>query len=244
MSAELDLLPNADLFRGSDPAAVLASVTELARELKGTLAAGGMIKKIPSKRGVSEHVTIDGWQTCGALVGVSPYVVWSRPLDGDDTDSIGWEARAEARTVDGRVVGAAEAMVTRDEKNWVTSDDYAMRSMAQTRAMSKALRGPLGFVVALAGMSATPAEEMPADGPEEASETPLPSWAQPVPSVGAVAAQLVRILQAAGVAEPARHVDRIGNRLLETCDMTVPACVGNVLTDVADTITEQQKEEQ
>ena len=35
--------------------------------------------------------------------------------------------------------------------------------MAQTRATSKALRGPLGFIVHLAGFSATPAEEMPSD---------------------------------------------------------------------------------
>jgi hypothetical protein len=36
--------------------------------------------------------------------------------------------------------------------------------MAQTRATSKALRQPLGFVMTLAGYSATPAEEMPRDG--------------------------------------------------------------------------------
>ena len=162
MTAELDLLPNADLFRGSDPAAVLAAVTDLARELKGTLADGGMIVKI----GRGEHVTIDGWQTVGAMVGISPYVVWSRPLDAA-AGPAGYEARAEARTADGRVVGAAEAMVTVEERNWKDSDDYALRSMAQTRAMSKALRGPLGFVIALAGMSATPAEEMPAGGPQQ-----------------------------------------------------------------------------
>ena len=47
--------------------------------------------------------------------------------------------------------------------NWSGRDDYALRSMAQTRAVSKALRLPLGFIVALAGYEATPADEMPAE---------------------------------------------------------------------------------
>jgi hypothetical protein len=64
----------------------------------------------------------------------------------------------------GQVVGAAEAECLRSERTWKGRDDYALRSMAQTRAVSKALRGPLGFVVTLAGYEATPAEEMPAEG--------------------------------------------------------------------------------
>ena len=79
-----------------------------------------------------------------------------------DVDAIvGWEARVEARTIDGRTVGSAEAMCTRHEANWRSRDDYALRSMAQTRATSKALRQPLGFVITLAGFDPTPAEEIP-----------------------------------------------------------------------------------
>jgi hypothetical protein len=51
--------------------------------------------------------------------------------------------------------------------------------MAQTRATSKALRQPLGFVVTLAGFNATPAEEMPREPvrKEPAAYTPA-SWKQ------------------------------------------------------------------
>jgi hypothetical protein len=96
----------------------------------------------------------------------------------------GWEARVEARTLAGQVVGAAEAECLRTEKTWSSRDDYALRSMAQTRAVSKALRGPLGFVVTLAGYEATPAEEMPAEGftasqPAEPKGVQVPtSWAK------------------------------------------------------------------
>ena len=55
--------------------------------------------------------------------------------------------------------------------------------MAQTRATSKALRQPLGFIVQLAGFDPTPAEEMPREA-EQRQETsggdiPVPrTWTQ------------------------------------------------------------------
>jgi hypothetical protein len=78
-----------------------------------------------------------------------------------DDVQVGWEARVEARTRGGEVVGAAEAECLTDERTWKGRDDYARRSMAQTRAVSKALRLPLGFVMQLAGFNPTPADEMP-----------------------------------------------------------------------------------
>ena len=89
------------------------------------------------------------------MLGVFPFTVWTRKLED------GWEARVEARTLDGRVVGAAESMCARSERRWRNADDYAIRSMAATRATSKALRQPLGFVMHLAGFDATPADEIP-----------------------------------------------------------------------------------
>jgi len=83
----------------------------------------------------------------------------------------------EARTLGGQVVGAAEAECLRDERNWSDRDDFALRSMAQTRATSKALRLPLGFVVTMAGYDATPLEEMSA----EAAPRPSPPKAEPPP---------------------------------------------------------------
>jgi hypothetical protein len=113
------------------------------------------------------------------MLGVFPICVWSRPTDN------GWEARVEARTLAGALVGAAEASCTRDEPNWRDKPDYALRSMAQTRSTSKALRLPLGFVVALAGYEATPAEE--------AEVARVRSTAQAPASISARAAATLRI---------------------------------------------------
>ncbi len=145
------------LLAGS-PNERVAQATEVANALQGVIDNRRLYANISSKK----YVLYEGWTTLGALVGVFPVCAWSRKTDD------GWEARVEAHTLTGAVVGAAEASCSRDEKNWKTRDDYALRSMAQTRAGAKALRMPLGFIMALAGYEATPAEEMPRDGGEAA----------------------------------------------------------------------------
>lgn len=149
-----------NLFHTSDPVEVLEKAARVADALKGVIEQKQLFKRIGNK----DHVLVEGWSTCGAMLGLTAACVWSRPIGAPSNDKgHDWEARVEVRTLDGRVIGAAEAMCTRKERTWAQRDDYALRSMAQTRATSKALRGPLGFIVTLAGYSATPAEEMPAD---------------------------------------------------------------------------------
>lgn len=140
-----------NLFGTADPRAVVARATEHANALAEVIQAKQLFKQI----GAKNHVLVEAWTMLGSMLGVFPVVVWTRKLED------GWEARVEARTLKGNVVGAAEASCTRTENTWKNRDDYALRSMAQTRATSKALRGPLGFVIVLAGFNATPAEEIP-----------------------------------------------------------------------------------
>jgi hypothetical protein len=138
------------LFRTDDPVEIIARATEVAKALSEVLKAQGLTSRIKDK----DYVRVEGWTLCGTMLGVFPVVEWTRQVEN------GWEARVEARTRDGATVGAAEAECLRSESRWKTADDYAVRSMAQTRAISKALRAPLGFIVSLAGFEATPAEEM------------------------------------------------------------------------------------
>lgn len=83
-----------------------------------------------------------------------------------------WQATAEARLPDGTLVGSSDAIVRRTEDRWAKADDTALLGMAQTRAMSRAYRAALGWVVHLAGYATTPAEEMPPPEPE------VPAWAR------------------------------------------------------------------
>jgi hypothetical protein len=139
-----------------DPVAVVERMQAVAEALHQVIVTRGLSQTIPTKEGLRDHVRVEGWTTLGAMLGVFPVTVWTHKLD----DPEGWEARVEARTTGGSVIGAAEAMCTRDERRWKYADDYAIRSMAQTRATSKAMRMPLGFIVSMAGYSETPAEEM------------------------------------------------------------------------------------
>lgn len=77
-----------------------------------------------------------------------------------DVDGLDWEACVEVKTAGGVTVGRAEAMVSRAEETWSRRDDFALRSMAETRSESRAWRRAIGWIVHLAGYSPTPAEEM------------------------------------------------------------------------------------
>lgn len=147
------------------PADRVTQATQIANALSPVITGKHLYADIQGKK----HVLYEGWATLGALVGVFPVTVWTKETEN------GYLARVEARTIAGAVVGAAEAECSRTENRWASAPDYAVRSMAQTRAGSKALRMPLGFIMQLAGFEGTPAEEMdgvikepPAGAPEVA----------------------------------------------------------------------------
>lgn len=94
-----------------------------------------------------------------------------------DVDGYSWEAAVEVRTAAGVVVGRAEGMCSRDEETWNDRSDFALRSMAETRAESRAYRRAVGWIISLAGYSPTPAEEM-AGGANGGGGPPAPGWAE------------------------------------------------------------------
>ena len=115
-------------------------------------------RRLSQRIGGKEPLLVEAWACLGSMLGVHAVVVWTRPNESGD----GFLARVEARTLDGRIVGAAEAECSRAEPTWSKRAPYALRSMAQTRATSRALRAPLGALVTLAGYEPTGVEEMPA----------------------------------------------------------------------------------
>jgi hypothetical protein len=131
------------LFGTQDPKATLARMAETAAALADVVRSRRLAVRIQGR----EHLTIEAWQTLGGLLGVYGVVEWTKPNENGD----GYVARAIAKTLDGRIVGAAEAECTRAERNWQHKDAFMLRSMAQTRAVSRALKAPLGQIVTLAG---------------------------------------------------------------------------------------------
>ena len=141
------------LFGTNDPRAALEKMGELAALLVDVVRERKLSVRISGR----EHLRAEAWTTLGGMLGVFAIVTWTKPNETND----GYVARVEARTRDGDLVGAAEAECSRSESTWARRDAYALRAMAQTRAISRALRAPLGQVVVLAGYQPAGAEEIP-----------------------------------------------------------------------------------
>jgi hypothetical protein len=151
--AVYDVTPLPDMVR--KPEAVLAEAKEAAKSLVEVVRQAHLARKFG---GDKEHLFYEAWQTVGKFYGITAKVVSSNYVEFGSAQ--GFEARAVAITRDGAEISAAESMCLSDEANWAKKPLFQLKSMAQTRACSKALRNVLAWVVVLAGFSPTPAEEM------------------------------------------------------------------------------------
>lgn len=103
-----------------------------------------------------DYVMVEGWQFAGGLMGLFPRIV-----KVENTGPGKWLAQAEI--IDKRtdkVVGTGFAVCSKDEQKKKSFDDYAILSMAQTRAIGKAYRNLIGWVIKMTGCESTPAEEI------------------------------------------------------------------------------------
>jgi hypothetical protein len=151
-----------DLFGSADPVEIVEKAVRVADALKSVIVAKNLISNIQGKA----YPQVEAWLTLASMLRLTTVCEWSRRVDD------GWEARVFVRDGANNVIGAAEAQCLKTERTKKAWEDYAIRSMAQTRATSKALRSVLGFIMVLAGYQATPAEEMPNDAPVAPPEPP------------------------------------------------------------------------
>jgi hypothetical protein len=167
---------------GTDPELALRRQVELSKLVVGPVEQQRLFVNIRGRK----YVKVEGWELVGAMKSVFASIAWTRPNENGD----GYVARAEARWLDdrfadGRLVGAGEAECSRQEPKWRDREPFAIRAMAQTRAISRALRGPLGPVFVLADYEMVGAEEMPVvegtatPGEKDEPAGPLPQQAQP-----------------------------------------------------------------
>jgi len=155
------------------PASAVVSPDEFTDAIENARTKASILAEIVEEQGLftviqgKKHLHVEAWKTIGKGYGLSPQIEWTRPIE-----SGGWEARCIFTDLAGEQVGSGEAECgTYGDGPWVDRASYAQRSMAQTRAISRAGRNCLDWVVVLAGYSATPFEEMP----REHGEHPLPS---------------------------------------------------------------------
>lgn len=118
--------------------------------------------------GGKNYVYVEGWQFAGGLIGVVAQVVNVEDVSKQTAKGteIRWKAEVELRHLaTDKVIGRAFAICSskEDERKKKGRDEFAIMSMAQTRAVGKAYRLVLGWVMKLAGYEATPAEEIKED---------------------------------------------------------------------------------
>lgn len=157
-----------DMAAVTNPAASL----EVAERLLGAMAdrckGPAYIANIQNKR----YPKVEWWTTVGAALGLFPREEETRKLEREGETAY----EATVGVYNGtQLVTRASAMCSSAEPRWRNSDEYAIRSMATTRATGKAYRLGLSFLAVMSGLEATPAEEMPYDEPVGSPEPEGPA---------------------------------------------------------------------
>lgn len=105
------------------------------------------------------YAHVEGWQFAGGLLGIFPRVVNVENLSNGQ--EIKWKAEVEIYNLKNKeIIGRGFAICSNKESKKMKFDEYAILSMAQTRAIGKAYRNLIGWVMKLSGYESTPSEEM------------------------------------------------------------------------------------
>ena len=116
-------------------------------------------KKLSTNIQNKQFVNVEGWGYAGAAIGLIPIITEVKDLSKENETKY-W-ATCEVRNIaTGQVVSIGHAICSNKERTKRSFDEYAICSMAQTRAEGKAYRLLLGWLMKAAGFEATPAEEM------------------------------------------------------------------------------------
>lgn len=103
------------------------------------------------------YAHVEGWQFAGFLTGMTAIVESVENLSsGSETK---WKAEVKI-FASNKHISTGFALCSSKEANKKSFDEYAILSMSQTRAIGKAYRNKLGWVMKLAGYEGTPLEEM------------------------------------------------------------------------------------
>jgi hypothetical protein len=128
---------------------------------------GLTVKGLNKSNADAEYVTVEGWEVLGTMLGIVPVTTIIDELKNDKGRTIGYKARATLyqnpiiendEIVGGTVIARAEATA---DRSGFQKDLFAIASMAQTRALGKAYRMGLSWIMKMAGFEGTFAEDMP-----------------------------------------------------------------------------------
>ncbi|WP_378016135.1 hypothetical protein [Adhaeribacter terreus] len=121
-----------------------------------------------------EFVNVEGWQYAGSRLGIFPVV--EHVINFSNETEMKYEAKVTLLNVrSGQTVGAGFAICSNKENGKKYYQEFAIASMAQTRAIGKAYRNILAWIIRAAGYEPTPAEEMDYTGASEVKVVAQPA---------------------------------------------------------------------
>lgn len=151
----------------SEQSTSLASPKDMvnfASTLKQFIVEQGLYTNIQGKN----YVHVEAWQFCGATMGVMPIVKLTERIVTDDPGEMKYRVEVELHRLENdQVIGSGVALCSNRENKKRNFDEYAVASMAQTRAIGKAYRNAFGWLMKVAGYEATPHEEMDGVGEKD-----------------------------------------------------------------------------
>ena len=150
MSKTTELATKGETVELSSPNDILAFATSL----KEMIIQNRLYTNIQGKN----YVNVEGWQIAGAFTGIFPVVEMCENLS--DNTCYKYRAEVSLKDKEGNQVGYGMAICSTKEHGKRGFDEYAVASMAQTRAVGKAFRLKIGWLLKVAGYETTPAEEM------------------------------------------------------------------------------------
>lgn len=127
---------------------------QMAVVLKNLIVKQNLYTQIKGKN----YAHVDAWQLAGFLTGMTAVVEEPKNI-ATEKGEIKWSCTAKLYSGE-KVVGVGYALCSSREATKKNFDEYAILSMAQTRAIGKAYRNKIGFIIKLAGYESTPSEEM------------------------------------------------------------------------------------
>lgn len=188
-AADKSITEKSTLIKLDNPKAL----ANFANDLKDFVVKNKLYTEMVSKKKVGDkyveekknYVNVEGWQFAGASMGIFPQVVSEERIAEDgkvEYQSYGKKETAPiykykvtvelVQITTGKIVGRAFAICSNQESKKKTFDEFAVASMAQTRATAKAFRLALGWIMKLAGYEATPTEEVGGDNTDDSSNEP------------------------------------------------------------------------
>lgn len=128
-------------------------------------------KKLTANIKGKNYPLVEAWQFAGSQLGLYPLLISIEDLSNEK--EVKYSARVEIRRISNdQIMSMGYAVCSNKEGSKRSFDEYAICSMAQTRAEGKAYRMLLSWLMKAAGFEATPAEEMDFAKAQDFSDIP------------------------------------------------------------------------